>query len=194
MNLTCKHIVKMASDRLLLEQQVRQIDGMMRMMMDMRSVIVRRQRGLMHRRVLPINGHARVSSNNLVLNLSPLFNQVAVQESVRVRVRVPKKPKTVTRAIKKADLCQPMSDVCSICQEAYVKKDSVTTNCENHFCAPCFTQWMATKQSAGEVVTCPLCRAEVTLVTTFRARATPTKKPKEPTVPFETLPSAQIHV
>ena len=62
----------MASDRLLLEQQVRQIDGMMRMMMDMRSDIsaeglyvivftflvvlylylVRRQRGLMHRRVL----------------------------------------------------------------------------------------------------------------------------------------------
>ena len=81
---------------------------------------------------------------------------------------------------------------------SYVKKDSVTTNCENHFCAPCFTQWMATKQAAGEVVTCPLCRAEVTLVKMFRARATPTKKPKararEPTVPLEPLPSAQIHV
>jgi hypothetical protein len=191
----------MASDRLLLEQQVRQIDGMMRMMMDMRSVIVRRQRGLMHRRVVQ-NGAP--IDRRLVLNLSPLFNEVAVQEPVRVRVRVrvrvPKKPKTVTRAIKKADLCQPMSDVCSICQEAYVKKDSVTTNCENHFCAPCFTQWMATKQAAGEVVTCPLCRAEVTLVKMFRARATPIKKPKarEPTsrsaTPLEPLPSAQIHV
>ena len=177
MNLTCKHIVKMASDRLLLEQQVRQIDGMMRMMMDMRSVIVSRQRGLMYRRVVqngaPINSP---TNHRLVLNLSPLFNEVAVQEPVHVRVRVPKKPKTVTRALKKADLCQPMSDVCSICQEAYVKKDSVTTNCENHFCAPCFTQWMATKQAAGEVVTCPLCRAEVTLVKMFRARAIPTKK------------------
>ena len=59
------------SDRLFLENQIRQFDVMGRMLMDMRSVLVRRQRLLErtpHRRPQPIPRAPRRASN-LVLNL-----------------------------------------------------------------------------------------------------------------------------
>ena len=170
----------MSSDRLFLEQQIRQMDGMMRMLVDMRSVLVRRQRGNC-RSVSAIPRRVPVRRvNELVLNLSPLFEREVDVEMVEVapvprRQRVPV-PKKVTKVLKKADLSQTMPDVCSICQEMYEKKDSVTTNCNNHFCVSCFTQWMTTKQTSCELVSCPLCRAQVTQVVMYRARAP--RKPK----------------
>ena len=161
----------MSSDRLFLEQQIRQMDGMMRMMIDMRSVLVRRQRGFA--RAAPTRRAPR-RANELVLNLSDVFEREVDDEPVLVPVSRPVRvpvPKKVTKVLKKSDLSQTMPDVCSICQENYVKQDSMTTNCENHFCVSCFTQWMETKQSQCELVTCPLCRAHVTKVVMYRARA-----------------------
>ena len=61
------------SDRLFLENQIRQFDVMGRMLMDMRSVLVRRQRLLErtpHRRPQPIRPHpVPRRASNLVLNL-----------------------------------------------------------------------------------------------------------------------------
>ena len=180
----------MSSDRLFLEQQIRQMDGMMRMLVDMRSVLVRRQRGV-GRQV--IRGETR-RTNELVLNLSssnlfPIFARETMRAPRRVPVARPRRvpvPKQVTRVIKKADLTQTMPDVCAICQETYEKKDSVTTNCNNQFCVSCFTQWMTTKQTMCELVTCPLCRAQVTQVVMYRARASrkPKQSDREPTVPL----------
>ena len=160
-----------SGDRLFLENQIRQFDVMGRMLMDMRSVLVRRQRLLErtpHRRPQPIRPQPAVPrrASNLVLNLQQaganmLFDRpeglgevvlnmddlLAMEDAMmapqpprmsRVRVRMPKK---VIKVIKKADLEKSMEDVCSICQDSYVKKDSVTASCGNQFCASCFEQF-----------------------------------------------------
>ena len=190
-----------SGDRLFLENQIRQFDVMGRMLMDMRSVLVRRQRLLErtpHRRPQPIRPHPAVPrrASNLVLNLQQaganmLFDRpeglgevvlnmddlLAMEDAMmapqpprmsRVRVRMPKK---VIKVIKKADLEKSMEDVCSICQDSYVKKDSVTASCGNQFCASCFEQWIETKKMEHKAVTCPLCRQNVVSFMGYRARA-----------------------
>ena len=230
------------TDRLLLEHQINDLDGMIRQMTNMRSVLVRRTRRMLNATAsaparvatvpsprpaprvaavaasvpLPVPPVPAVPSREFNIggvnfNLNemqnyaenpdvngdvvrallrlfddeedneifvdypgPALHNQYVPPSVPVTVL---KPKQKIIVLKKADLPRNMDDPCSICQESYKKIDNVKSNCGHDCCKDCMTKWVEAQHVARKRATCPICREQLTLLTGFRERAKPRRKP-----------------
>ena len=174
------------SDRLLLEHQINDLDGMIRQMTNMRSVLVRRTQRMLNAPAAsssraassrPPATSGRIPSRARSSNVSrtdPSSGPVTVPVTVPVRVL---KPKEKVVVIKKADLGKNMIDPCSICQEFYKKIDNVVSNCGHNCCKGCMTKWVEAQNVARKRATCPMCREQLTLLTGCRERAKPQRKP-----------------
>lgn len=79
-------------------------------------------------------------------------------------------PRPKSKALKKADVHKPMTDVCGICFENHNMIDCATTQCGHTFGARCFQQWIDTKKSTQDLLTCPMCTQSTTELTTYRHR------------------------
>jgi hypothetical protein len=247
------------SDRLLLEHQINDLDGMIRQMTNMRSVLVRRTHRMLNATAsaparihvpssrprvatfgslrasasvprpvarpapapvppvpsvpLPVvNREFNIGGVNFNLNemqnfaenpdvngdvvraLLRMFDEEADDEifvdypapaahdqyvppSVPVPVAPILKPKQKVLVLKKADLPRNMDDPCSICQESYKKIDNVKSNCGHNCCKDCMNRWVEAQHVARKRATCPMCREQLTLLTGFRERAKPRRKP-----------------
>lgn len=218
------------TDRLLLEHQINDLDGMIRQMTNMRSVLVRRTRRMLNAtasaparatnprpapRVPPVAPVPPVPSRDFNIggvnfNLNEMQNYAENPDVngdvVRALLRlfdeeedndifvdypVPAahdqyppsvpvtvlKPKQKVLVLKKTDLPRNMDDPCSICQESYKKIDNVKSNCGHDCCKDCMTKWVEAQHVARKRATCPICREQLTLLTGFRERAKPRRKP-----------------
>jgi len=58
-------------------------------------------------------------------------------------------------------------DTCGICMNKHIKKDTITINCSHHFGYHCFNDWMNICKNNGKETTCPICRNEVTSITSY---------------------------
>ena len=122
-------------------------------------------RGILHR----LEVEDRANPNPPVRNLAREFQAVPMEAPVVRRVVRPIKRKM--RVMKKVDLEKYMVDHCSICIENHQQKDCVMTNCGHQFGALCLEKWVETKQRGNGQVTCPMCVAPTTEITSYRARA-----------------------
>ena len=90
------------------------------------------------------------------------------------------KPKVT--ALKKSDMKTILSDVCGICLEPPVRKDTILLNCCNKsFCKSCMDMYVGDALSKGtrpNRMVCPMCRHAGFKYTEFRERKTPVRKPK----------------
>ena len=95
----------------------------------------------------------------------------AIEDANRPVVSGPiRLPKLKTKAIKAAEINAPMPADCAICQETHNRGDSIETSCGHHFGQECFLQWVTTKKSRRQDVTCPLCLTTDMTYHGFRAR------------------------
>jgi hypothetical protein len=60
-------------------------------------------------------------------------------------------------------------DICAICCENHQKKESLTTSCGHCFGRECFKEWINIRKTSRMELTCPLCKTEVTCITTYHS-------------------------
>jgi hypothetical protein len=183
------------ADRLFMESQIRQLDSIQRVIIDMRSTLARRMRRF---NTLPARNVRRTAPRIQPINLVDEFESAmidveeeqpvvavpverhddGVQEVRQVR-RVPppvriiriKHPKLKEKVVKQTELNVTLENLCGICLDEHVKKDSLLCNCNHEFGKDCFNQWLDICKASNQVVTCPTCRIAVKEIIGFRARA-----------------------
>jgi Ring finger domain len=83
-------------------------------------------------------------------------------------------PEQRTKIVKVAEYCSPVPEVCGICLEYHQKKQCVILgDCGHNFGTSCFQEWTETCKRENQILTCPICRREVKLLTRFRRRKKP---------------------
>ena len=90
-------------------------------------------------------------------------------------------PLEKTKVIAKKKLEEACPTECAICQETPKYKDAVCTDCTHYYCKSCWSGWMTTD---GSNKSCPTCRKDLPKVTSYKARASTTKRSHF--VPLET--------
>lgn len=75
------------------------------------------------------------------------------------------------KVISKSRMESNMEDVCGICLETHVTKDTVVTDCKHQFGEPCFQRWRQCCSSTERSVSCPMCKKNNPKIFTFRTRA-----------------------
>lgn len=192
------------SDRILLEDHVRQLDQMSRTILDMRSVLTRRIRRLetvpaepirstvtQRRRrdnVPPIEPIIVVPPVDLPTTPTPprqrseLLNWVLARRTQNATIpviRIKKYNITVkTVALKKSEEHNRLPELCGICLDTHFKVDSVTCDCKHQFGAACFNGWKQTCIQNGKIVNCPSCRVNIQKIVAFRLRAKKAELPQ----------------
>ena len=182
------------TDRLFLENQMRQIDQSIRSLAEMRSTIDRRIRRIDRASInmprqpnRPIVAVRRATLATVVRNLNDDFAdepvqapaqaqhqaQTQVQPAAR-RIRI----KSAVKVISVRLLNSPLPDTCGICLDSHLKSVTCTLNCNHEFGVECLTGWKNICQTNNKPLNCPTCRENVTTMTTFRQRAPVVRKPK----------------
>lgn len=69
---------------------------------------------------------------------------------------------------------EEMKEECAICFDKVLVKNSVITECNHEFCAPCFETWKKTRTvlnltNPNRIVNCPCCRAICSRVKAYKA-------------------------
>lgn len=95
-------------------------------------------------------------------------------------------PLEKTKVIAKKKLEEACPTECAICQETPKYKDAVCTDCTHYYCKTCWSGWMTTD---GSNKSCPTCRKDLPKVTSYKARASTTKRSHF--VPLETAATPQ---
>lgn len=109
---------------------------------------------------------------------------LSVQQGQRAPTRY--NPLEKTKVIAKKKLDEPCPTECAICQETPKYKDAVCTDCIHYYCKTCWSGWMTT---TGSNKSCPTCRKDLPRVTSYKARASTTKRSHF--VPLETAATPQ---
>lgn len=84
--------------------------------------------------------------------------------------------RTKSKMIRKSELESMTEDTCGICLSHHVRVDSVECNCRHTFGQECLNHWKRTCLARNTLTTCPTCRETIKTLTTFRQRASATKK------------------
>ena len=174
------------SDRLLLDNQVRQLDAMSRSILEMRSTIVRRIRRMdnqripvvpppaprIHRQRRRVEEENTVGVSNLIQDFDAVANEGEIHytgNTVTIRCLRPRitLPKQVSKVLKHLALEKTLEEICGICLEMHFKKDSVVCNCSHEFGKICFAEWARIRTQERKQVLCPICRQEVKKVIGF---------------------------
>ena len=190
------------TDRLFLENQMRQIDQSIRSLAEMRSTIDRRIRRIDRASInmptrqpnRPIVAVRRATLATVARNLNDDFadepvvvepvhqaqhqvqtqaqRQAPAQAARRIRI------KSAVKVLSVRLLNSPLPDTCGICLDSHLKSVTCTLNCNHEFGVECLTGWKNICQTNNKVLNCPTCRENVTTMTTFRQRAPVVRKPK----------------
>lgn len=191
-------------ERLMWEEQIRQLDVIMRYMTEMRSTAARRVRRLSTTSGAvpgaPRRPPRQPMVNNLVgaqRNLMHQFYEEDAHEMPLVPVNVippepprPKRllpPKRKVLAVKLAEQQMPMESVCAICHDTHTKLECATTDCKHEFGHACLSNWFNTQRDLQEPATCPTCRNLTREITTYRPRkvAERAPAPEPPPLPMD---------
>lgn len=169
-----------------LEDQLRSTQSLMQQMTLIQSTLTRRMRRLDRlrnsggavaqeipnapaRRARPAPARApRQEIQGVQMNLG---NQFDAESNPRQPARQRRVIKIVYRAVTKSNFEKKMDDVCAVCQEDFKQKDCLTTNCKHDLCSTCMHRWTETKSQEGAIVTCPMCRVNITSLLGYRERA-----------------------
>jgi hypothetical protein len=190
------------TDRLFLENQMRQIDQSIRSLAEMRSTIDRRIRRI-DRASMPRQPNRpivatvrRVTLATVARNLNDDFadepipepvhqaqHQAQHQVQVARRIRI----KSAVKVLSVRLLNSPLPDTCGICLDSHLKSVTCTLNCNHEFGVECLTGWKNVCQTNNKPLNCPTCRENVTTMTTFRQRAPVVRKPKPVAIVEEEL-------
>ena len=184
------------TDRLFLENQMRQIDQSIRSLAEMRSTIDRRIRRIDRASInmptrqpnRPIVAVRRATLATVARNLNddfadepvvvepePVVHQAPAQAQIAARrIRI----KSAVKVLSVRLLNSPLPDTCGICLDSHLKSVTCTLNCNHEFGVECLTGWKNICQTNNKVLNCPTCRENVTTMTTFRQRAPVVRKPK----------------
>ena len=84
-----------------------------------------------------------------------------------------------TRVVSKAKLGAPTEDICSICMENHLTKDTMLTGCKHQFGQQCYAQWALSCVNHVNPICCPLCKSIDPKIFTFREKAVPHKDANE---------------
>ena len=127
----------------------------------------------------------------LATNLNQRFREFALmmrQHAHRVReqelkrqqanLRKKKLPTPEIQVLSKSDFNKPLSDVCGICLEPHLMKESFTCNCRHSFGQKCFKTWFQTCKKNVKDLTCPTCRQNVNGLVQYKTKL-PVKKEKK---------------
>jgi Zinc finger, C3HC4 type (RING finger) len=82
-------------------------------------------------------------------------------------------PLEKAKVIAKKKLDSNCPSECSVCQETPKYKDAICTECEHYYCKTCWTSWM---NAIGSNKKCPTCRKDMPRTTSYKARASTTKR------------------
>mgnify|MGYP001163703342 CR=1 FL=1 len=70
------------------------------------------------------------------------------------------------------------NNMCSICFETPKFNELLKTNCNHHFCIPCYEKWYKVSMSSrSQKVSCPYCRHNEPNVQMYAQKYKPVKKP-----------------
>jgi len=76
-----------------------------------------------------------------------------------------------TKVLAKSKLDAVMEDMCSICFEVHIMRDTICTECHHHFGKACFQQWVQKCYSENKDVYCPLCKKVSPTYFAYREKA-----------------------
>jgi hypothetical protein len=171
------------------EDQILQMDVMMRYLTEMRSTAARRVRRLAPARVP--DAPARPVRRDLVVNLADaqrnLLFHLYQEANLPARPPPPPRraalPKKKVLALTQAD--QKLAMECAICHDTHVKVECATVECKHTFGRTCLSAWVTTCSARDKPVTCPTCRAVTREITEYRPRKVASKAapPPPPPVP-----------
>lgn len=65
---------------------------------------------------------------------------------------------TREKALSSSRMESPMEDMCGICLEKHITKDTIVTNCNHQFGESCFQRWRECCYSSETHVSCPMCK------------------------------------
>jgi Zinc finger, C3HC4 type (RING finger) len=82
-------------------------------------------------------------------------------------------PLEKAKVIAKKKLDSNCPSECAVCQETPKYKDAICTECEHYYCKTCWTSWM---NAIGSNKKCPTCRKDMPRTTSYKARASTTKR------------------
>lgn len=82
------------------------------------------------------------------------------------------------KRISKAAMEAPMNDVCAICYDTHATKDTMLTSCKHQYGTQCYIQFIHNCVNNVRDICCPLCKKSNPLLTIFREKAAPIRKPK----------------
>ena len=110
-------------------------------------------------------------------------------ENPRAEPRAPPPPlglaylsKPKVKALKKSDMESNADDVCGICLDIPLRKNTIQMNCCKHsFCKTCTDTYVASALAVDprvRSVACPMCRTKGFKYTEFRERKAPVRKPR----------------
>ena len=176
-------------ERLMWEDQIRQLDVIMRYMTEMRSTAARRVRRLSSTSGAVPGAPRRPPRQPLVINLVDAqrnlmhqFYQEDAHEMPLVPVNVtppapePPRPRHVlppkrkVLAVKLAEQQMPLESACANCHETHTKLECATTDCKHEFGHACLSDWFNTRRDLQQPATCPTCRNVTREITTYRPR------------------------
>lgn len=93
-------------------------------------------------------------------------------EKHRLLMAEEKRKKTVSKAVFES----PMKDVCGICLEPHIIKDTILTSCKHQFGTECFKRWVHTCESSHKVIWCPMCKNNRPKTAGFREKEVKVKE------------------
>ena len=127
----------------------------------------------------------------LAINLNQRFRDFALmmrQHANRVReqelkrqqknLRKKKLPTPEIQVVTKSEFNKSLSDVCGICLEPHLMKESFTCNCSHSFGQKCFKTWFETCKKNTKDLNCPTCRQNVNGLIQYKTKM-PVKKDKK---------------
>lgn len=133
----------------------------------------------------PVWRRSGVADSTETLNSGNEFGRVYIIPIERLKTKV----KTLCRE----EMESILPDVCGICLDNHMKKETIICCCNHTFGRECFKNWKKICNINKKDLTCPSCRQNITHITKFRIRHQPLYSPisippnPSPAVPIDEL-------
>jgi hypothetical protein len=123
------------------------------------------------------------------MNLLQEFNNEFIIEAPHVYIIPIEKLKTKVKTLSREEMTSILPDVCGICLDNHMKKETILCCCNHTFGRECFNNWKKICNSNKKHLTCPSCRQNITHITKFSIRRQPIFIPPNhsPAVPIDEL-------
>lgn len=125
--------------------------------------------------------------------LQEFHNEQVMNEEPPVYIIPIERLKTKVKTLCREEMESILPDVCGICLDNHMKKETIICCCNHTFGRECFKNWKKICNINKKDLTCPSCRQNITHITKFRIRHQPLYSPisippnPSPAVPIDEL-------